>query len=366
MLIARIFGYVTIILFFACVILKFIQKSNATIRKDVLFIIYAVLISVVASIFAIKISNASELIDKLLSIVSFIIFYIALSIEEKEQEQFVLEDLFSVNYILCVVFILFAFGPFSFKYMVINEYGRTVFSMGLGNPNAVALYVMFSIVILFVQFNRLKKIQAKVLNVSLVSVLFYILYLLSSRAVFFSAILIAFAFLLKTPKFFKWLSYLIIFAPIVMLILQLYLAKMDSRTIQILSKAIDTGRPDIYTGVLRDIFGSPMSVVFGDLGKYHFYNCHNGLLTVFATIGLLGVIAYMLFWNRQLHSLRVLCVDRNQKIAFVAIIAIILHSSAESMGVVGTVPYSVFVVIIMKIAKGEIRSRHDRLTAEGI
>ena len=71
----------------------------------------------------------------------------------------------------------------------------------------------------------------------------------------------------------------------------------------------------------------------------------------------------MIFWNKQLGILRDICVERKQIIAFVAIIVVLLHSSSESMGVIGTIPYSIFVIVIMKIARGEIRSRYDRVTA---
>ena len=111
---------------------------------------------------------------------------------------------------------------------------------------------------------------------------------------------------------------------------------------------------------------TPIKIFTGDLCTYAFENWHNGLLTILASLGIFGVILYMSFWNRQLGVLRKACVDRKQKIAFVAILAILVHSSSEAMGIVGTIPYSVFVVIIMRIAKGDIEVKNDRITEDRI
>ncbi len=358
-MLSRIFGYLTIIIFFSSVIQSIFRGWKVTLNKLVLSLIILVIIAFIVGLRSLRIDSVSELIDNLLSIISFIIFYIALSTPQQNSRSLTLEDVFLVNGILSTVLIVFAFVPFEFRYEVANEYGATIFTMGLGNPNGVSLYVMFAIVLLMIQFYCTTNIYTKVIDIIVIVTMFYILYLLSSRTVLFCALLIAVAFLFRIPKVYKWISYFVVLAPIFTIIFQLQLSKVDNIAVQILGKSINTGRPDLYAEALREITSSPINLFFGDLCEYHFSNSHNGLLTILATLGLGGVVLYVIFWNQQLHHLRDVCTEKSQKIAFIALMAILIHASSESMGVVGTIPYCIFVVVIMRIAKGEIKSKYD-------
>ncbi len=365
-MLARIFGYLTIILFFTSVIQSIFRGWKVSLNKVTLGIIVVVVVSFAMSINSLMIGSVSNMIDNILSIISFVVFYIALSTERLAQRILTLEDVFRVNNILCVILIIFAFGPFGFKYEVINEYGGTIFTLGLGNPNGVALYVMFAIILSMIQFYNTTKIITKVINIAVIASMFYILYLLSSRTVLFCSLIVAMAFLLRLPKVFKWMSYFAVVTPIFTLVLQLQLANIDNIAIQILGKSINTGRPELYAEILSDLLTSPTKLLFGDLCAYNFSNTHNGLLTIMATLGLGGVLLYIIFWNQQLSKLRNISMDKSQKLAFIALMVVLIHASSESMSVVGTIPFCIFVVVIMKIAKGEIKSKYDRFTADRI
>jgi len=216
-------------------------------------------------------------------------------------------------------------------------------------------------IVLLLQISILKKRLQKVLHILLFVVLLCILYLLSSRTVFFCVLLIVAFYLFKSTKIAKLLSYGVVFAPAIMLFLQMNLVNTE-QGIQILGKAINTGRPEMYISYLGIIKNNPAMLIWGNLCKYNFLNAHNGVLTLLISLGGIGVILYFIFWNKQLKILRTACVEKHQMVAFFAIIAFVIHASAESMAVIGTIPYSIFVVIIMRIAKGEIKSRHDGIT----
>lgn len=365
-IIARLFGYLTILLFCASVVLSIYNNHKIVLNKTVLCFLVSIIISFVTSLHSMSVNSISDLFDNILSVICFIVFYSALSTGVQDCSNFALEDVFVLKNLLCAIVIIFAFGPFDFKYTIVNKYGNTIFTLGLGNPNGVSLCVMFAIVLSMIQFLNVSKIYIKILNIFMIVAMFYVLYLLSSRTVFFSALFIAIAFLLRFPRVFKWLSYIVVVAPIFVLILQLKLGEMNNVKAQVLGKSINTGRPDLYLDVLKDIMNSPIKIFFGDLCSYYFGNMHNGILTIFATLGVVGVLIYIGFWHKQLKLLRKVCVKKVQKIAFVAILAILIHASSESMGIVGTIPYSIFVVIIMKIAKGDIRSKYDRITTNRI
>ena len=352
--IAKLFGYATIIMFLLSATIPVFSSAGALMSKNNISMILLVSLTFFISLGALIGKKASDIVDTILPILAFIAFYISLDQKQQKSDKLTLNEVFYANYALCFILMLFAFGPFDFKYEVVNKYDDKIFTLGLGNPNAVSLSVMFCVVILFVQIFTTEKIAVKVINIIVSVVLFYILYLLASRTVLFCAIIVALAFLFKTPKAFKLISYFVLIVPIIMIWFQLWLFNSKSAALQILGKSISTGRPDMYKTFIQKMQDTPIKIFTGDLCTYAFENLHNGLLTILASLGIFGVILYMLFWNRQLGVLRKACVDRKQKIAFVAILAILVHASSEAMGIVGTIPYSVFVVIIMRIAKGDI------------
>ena len=67
--------------------------------------------------------------------------------------------------------------------MISNEWGVRVFNMGLGNPNAVSAYVMFSVAVLVMQLLSLQRLVRKIINAVLIVILIYIILMLSSRTV---------------------------------------------------------------------------------------------------------------------------------------------------------------------------------------
>ena len=356
--IAKVFGYVTIASFFMSVIFTTFRKRGMVIHKSVLGIIIVVLISFVTSLHMFRVDSFGGLIDNVLAVLSFVFFYIALSTDQTGQNALSLHDVFRANNLLSVVLLCFAFGPFDFKHEVINEYGGTIFTLGLGNPNGVALYVMFAIVFLIIQIYEVDSKLIKAKNIAMVAALIYVMFLLSSRTVLLCTLLITCAYFLRIPKAFKWLSHIIVLFPIFVFVVQMQLPELNFATDQILGKSIDTGRPELYRQLLGDLMASPVYLPFGNLCKYYFYNAHNGPLAVFLSLGLGGIVMYFVFWTHQMKLLRNISKDRSQKIAFVALMMVLIHASSEAMCVVGTIPFSVFVVIIMKIAKGEIRYKN--------
>ncbi len=365
-LISRIFGYLTIILFFLSVIQCVFRNKKLVLKKTAIGFIVVIIVGMMTSLPSLGLGSIGNIIDQFLSIISFVLFYVSMLSDSEEQRGFVLEDLYRINYILCFIILAFAFGPFDFKYEIINEYGGKLFTLGLGNPNGVSLYIMFSIVFLMIHFYKKKKISLRIIDLGLIVAMVYVLYLLESRTVFICTLCVLIAFLLKAPKAFTWFSYFVVLAPVLMIIFQLQIRNLNTVSIVILGKAINTGRPEVYTRILTDISSSLPKIIFGDLFGYSFSNAHNGLLSIFASVGLGGVVMYIVFWYQQLKKLRVMCVDTVQRIAFFTIMAVLIHSSSEAMGVVGTIPFSIFVVVIMKIAKGEIRSKYDGIAADRV
>ena len=359
--IASVFGYATILLFFIYPFLHIGQIRKFRIHKTVISLVLVLIAGLITSIHRLDLASWNELERGIIAILSFVAFYWIVSLDADEQCTITLEDIIKINYMLCVVYIVYAFGPFDFKYMVVDEYNNKVFSMGLGNPNAVSVCVLFSVMILFLTLMTTTKVWGKIANICLIGILIYILLLLSSRTVVACALVIVVCYLLQTKNIGRFLVYIILFIPVIMIVLQVNLQYADI-DYQIFGKAIDTGRSDMYIEALEDFREAPQLYIVGNLCGYLFQNMHNGVLTVLMSLGVIGVISYYAFWISQIGYLRERCTNKYRILAFWSLIVFIVQSSSEAMTVIGTIPYSIFVVIIVKIAKGDIRVKNDGIT----
>ena len=350
--IARLFGYMTILLTWAYPVVRTFIKRRPEMNIWVLILIGVVLFSVALNLGSFRMDNASATI---ISIVSFVVFYWSVSFDRDENRTMDLRFFFRLNYVLCAIFILYAFGPFDFKYTQINSSGAESFTMGLGNPNAVSGYVMFSIVLLIMQQTHLKKRVYKVLNLLLTGVILYILYLLSSRTVLACVLgIVVFVLVRRHGKMGRWIPYIAMLIPVLMISAQILLAEYDI-TVEILGKPLMSGRDKLYMEAIEEIRARPQMLVFGDIFYYCFENLHNAPLSILATLGISGLVMYWVFWLRLLRNLNRTSVGREYMIAYVCVLAYVVHSSSEIMFMAGAVPYCFFVLITVRIAKGEIR-----------
>ena len=299
-------------------------------------------------------NNGTGVDSIVISILSFIAFYWSLSLDNKNGEIIDLHKICRINYLLCAVLLLFGYGPFSFKYTAVGAWGYKIFTMGLGNPNTVAVYVMFSMMILLVQIGTTAKKLQITINIILIGLLFYLLVLLSSRTVVACVIILLVVYLLaKRTKHIRIFWYFILACPILMIVIQQILGN-SAIGITLLGKALETGRSDMFNTVISDIRHAPLSFVFGKVFRYKFENLHNAPLTIISNIGIVGLIIYLGIWFSKIKYLNDIGKTRAQMIALYSILAFIIQSSSESLLMIGTIPYAVMVIIIDKIAKGEI------------
>ena len=351
---AKIFGYITIIS--ACIYPIMRAFNGRTVKINVYVVCFIVLLigSLLLSVGSYETKNAETYI---ISFLSFVTFYWSISFKSDEESSLDLKFFFNANIALCIIFIFHAFGPFGEKYLVTDSWGNQVFNMGLGNPNAVAGYVMFSVTMLLIQIINDPDRFHKVLLVILLGIMVYILFLLQSRTVVFCTLGAILVVLIgKEGRVSNIINLLILLTPLAMLVVLPILDRMGI-DFQLLGKQLMTGRTEIYNENLDVILSNPRMLLVGSFFDFYFRNLHNAPLTIIATLGITGYFIYILFWYKQIKRINSEKKDRNQAVAFVCLIAYILHSSAETMFMAGTIPYSVFIVVIVLIAKGEIKKR---------
>lgn len=349
--IAVYFGYLMIICFWAYAIMWTVLNRSIKISVMALFMIVA--LSLITS--GVYFSN-EELRKQIINIFSFASFYWMLSLP-KDTDAFhkiSFKQIFCSAIALSIVFVLYAFAFPSISYTPSGKYGRLLFTMGMGNPNGTAVYVLFTAMILLLAISLTRsKLKKAILSV-VVAALAYIIFLLSSRTVlacFILAVLcMIFLPLLKCRRIFR---YIVLVAPIIMIIIQ-FAFNDKIGDFELLGKDLDTGRYVMYRGLLEQISNEPLQYIFGNLCKFNFQNFHNGVLTIFASLGVIGVIWTIRMWNICLGDIEKALKNKYQKIAYFFVLLLLFDSVAESMTLVGTIPQGLFVYLMVKIARGEV------------
>lgn len=349
--VAVYFGYLMIICFWACTLMCTVM--NRSVKLSVLLLFIIVVLSLVTSG---AYFSGDELRKKIINIISFISFYWMLSLpkETNVHHRINFKQIYYSAIALSIVFVLYAFAFPSISYTPSGNYGMLLFTMGMGNPNSTAAYVLFASMILLLAISLTRsKLKKTILSVA-VAALAYIMFMLRSRTVlacFILAVLcVVFLPLLKCRRIFR---YTVLVAPIIMIIIQ-FAFNDKIGDFELLGKDLDTGRYVMYRDLLEQISNEPLQYIFGNLCKYNFQNFHNGILTIFASLGVIGVIWTIRMWNICLGDIEKTIKSKYQKLAYFFVLLFLLDSVAESMTMVGTIPQGLFVYFMVKIARGEI------------
>ena len=326
---------------------------NRSVKLSVLLLFIIVVLSLVTSG---AYFSGDELRKKIINIISFISFYWMLSLpkETNVHHRINFKQIYYSAIALSIVFVLYAFAFPSISYTPSGNYGMLLFTMGMGNPNSTAAYVLFASMILLLAISLTRsKLKKTILSVA-VAALAYIMFLLRSRTVlacFILAVLcVVFLPLLKCRRIFR---YTVLVAPIIMIIIQ-FAFNDKIGDFELLGKDLDTGRYVMYRDLLEQISNEPLQYIFGNLCKYNFQNFHNGILTIFASLGVIGVIWTIRMWNICLGDIEKTIKSKYQKLAYFFVLLFLLDSVAESMTMVGTIPQGLFVYFMVKIARGEV------------
>jgi len=349
--VASLFGYMAIIFSLMYPIFNSYKDGKIIMEKKPWALFVVVIISFVTSV---NLLVPDDALNLFISCASIIAFYWALSQEQTVKNPIYLHEIAKANYLLCGILILYGYGPFAFKYSEVNIWGNTVFDMGLGNPNVVSVYVMFAIMILLVHLVNSARVANRVLDLIILCLLLYLIILLSSRTVIACLFLLIFGYWISRKKKNDQLFRIILLTwPFIMICVILVLGE-SGVALRVLGKAIETGRAEIYIESISKIKSMPIAYVFGQLCNNRFSNMHNGPLTIVANVGFVGLVICYSLWYKHLGRLYQGARTPTQRIALYAMYAFVIHASAESLSMIGTIPYAMMIIIVDKIAKGEI------------
>lgn len=347
--IASLFGYIMIggLLCYCLLYPNTFQSFNGIVF---LFVIVLIL-SFAFSLGDFETQNLQSLIK---SLMGFVTFYWAVSFKNFPQNKMKLSHIAVPCILLTFIMCAFTFVDTDFRYTEINEWGDKIFTMGLGNPNATSMYVLFNIAVLLLLFVNTNGIVLRIMNIILICLNISILIMLDSRTAQLMLFLMLIVLLFRKKLVINQLvTSVVLIAPLVMLVVELFIVQKFTG-LQFLGESWETGRFEIYNEFLENIKSMPVILLWGNLGKYVFSNLHNGILTIVSSSGLVGLALYWMFWKRKMKYIQRVAADPNHIMAYYFVVIFLLNASAESMMVIGTVPFSIFMVTMIKIAQGDV------------
>ena len=274
-------------------------------------------------------------------VITFLELPIFLLTADKIKSKVVKNFIYAFNMLYPVLFGVLLASPMSHRYY--GEYGMIThenITLGYGNPNETAIYLLFNFIILFAAVFKFKNVFFKIL--CLVEAVFvgYLIFHTASRAAIVIAITVVLAsVILKKIKLNGPILLGVFAIPIFFFFILRWFPDVT-----ILGEAFDTGRSEMYEIIFTQLdFGK---FLLGDFASFELGNAHNALLSIFASLGVVSTIFFVIILYRQAKNLGKTVAFKEKKVLLISVLAIIIHSSVEAaVFVSGTAYASLFFML---------------------
>lgn len=300
------------------------------------------------SFFSLTVIQANEFEEFIKALFSFFAFLLAIAAKGIMYTERDLKFFFSVTRIFAVIMILYTIIPFDFQYIVVDSYGSKQFTLSMGNPNATAIKILFSIILLCIENSILKSNHLRFFNDILIVGLFYIIIRLQSRTVFICALIcIVYSMILKF-KIKKWMTSWVWIVPAIFIPIQLIFAKLP--LFNLLDKSSATGRETLFADYLGLISYSPSQFILGDFAEYQLENNHNIFFLIVFNFGFVGLILFLWFWKIECHAVGSTTTKLAQY-AWMGWIVLVIHSMAEASVLSGSFTFGAILILLNRMTK---------------
>ena len=245
--------------------------------------------------------------------------------------------IFYSNVFLALLFTVYSFTPIANR---VHSHGKIwqsayfVFDLGNSNLAAMILFPFFCILIINLSYRKYR------LPLFILAVyLFYLIYRTNCRSVIFSALLVVFAYIFvgrrKIPKLIVILATLFptFFAVGYLVLFRHY----DGEQIQIMDKSFFSGRQNVYMYYLN-LVSNWWQALFGNFADAGLNNAHNIILSVFTSVGLVGLICFYSFYLYIIGDMNRKETTSIRTITIICILAMFVQASAEAACFLGGFP----------------------------
>lgn len=249
-----------------------------------------------------------------------------------------------------LLFTLYSFMPFA--YYRDNDTVSPTLTLYFGNSNLTGIYIFCTICIIIIYKKNVKGKALKALLYALVAYLLYLLWMTGARTCIVAMLFVILSSVLpakyKIPNLVIILCFLI---PILFVPMYLLLYKTGYTSIEIMGKAIFSGRQHTYRTYLS-LLGNAAQWLVGNLGEAGLANAHNAPLAHLCSTGIIGItVFYGMLLRKTLE-----CNRNDSRIArstLICILGIYIQSSGEASMLLGGFPGIVFVYILFYLAGKE-------------
>lgn len=319
-------------------LLKLLSKEKSL---DDLWYIGLLVYSVVFSIIITKSYSKSNIVDGVMFLeLPLLLYYV-----DKRDRKKLLDFVFFVFVALAVFFMLLRLHPLA-KTVPNDRWGpRPVETLTLAysNPNQTAMYLLTCLFVLIYGMYYYKNKLLRVMFFVLSAVVTFFIFETMCRAVLLlSIVLWAFALFHAKIKVKTWIVLVAFLLPILFV---LFLVNFEFLygNLTFLGDSFDTGRVNIYRRVFY--FLDLMTAPFGNYVKFSFDNMHNAFMSIFATLGALGVCLFIFFFIEKFVVAYFNVDNKIKRIPYFCIVLLLIHACVESAFFVSGSIYAVGAII---------------------
>ena len=276
---------------------------------------------------------------------------VLLMVAKRNHTSRVRDVIYTVNAFYPILCLYYYRSSFSHRYM--GAYGETdidALTLGFGNPNETAIYLMLCAFFLLAAMFRYKSFFKRLILLAEFLWMIYLIYETECRAVIFilTAIVLATIFWRKMDINKKFVRIVFIGAGLFSALLFI-LPGLGKLTF--MGEILDTGRSSLFSYYLDNLsFGS---FLIGDFQAYPLANMHNAFLSVLAAFGILSAVAYWAFVCRGfLKACGGKPRNMEQKVLRLSCMAIVIHSAVEASLLTSGAVYAVSTFLVLFMASG--------------
>lgn len=342
--------------FMLCNLVSFIFVINLSLRHYVPYKTHQIVIIV----FMICFSFISYLFDSNCGLYDYIIrlwCYLALPfyflyIDYLKPNKSMINFAFIVTFLVSINFILLSLSKYKYAgYEAFIGTHSAWLTLGYENPNQTAMYLLITIIILYCALSYYRNKLARILILSDIIYMAVLLFKTSSRTSIVIGVIVTVIILFKKKYYIsKYIVIGILLLPAIFMFLYPYLYKNGWIFLfQFGGKTDYSSRSIIFLNVLLSLKNK---FLFGAFGTYQLKNIHNGTLSVFSSLGLVGLVLFYIYYFRAYFNIFKNSIkSKTALISLIGLLAVFIHACTESAFIVGGSMYAGTLNVLIFLVK---------------
>lgn len=240
-----------------------------------------------------------------------------------------------------------------YSHLARTHNGTTLFvrylTFGYGNSNLAGIIAFLIYCSIWISAS-FKGFWNKAMTLLCSGWMLYLIFETNCRSAFAAAILVPLGTIIfSNHKFNNSFIYLACAVPFLFVPFYIKLAKNTSENIEIMGKGMISGRENVYAEYF-DHLQDTTDWILGTFDNVPFANAHNGPLSIYVSIGIIGCISFFYIIINRLIRYNKIAKSHTAKAAIFSIIAIFIESCGESSLFLGGFASIIFIFLFFAFA----------------